>query len=91
MPVWSIVCFVVGRRSRGRGVARALLAAGVDYAREHGASLLEAYPVDLGDAGAAAANLYPGTLPMFERAGFRVVARRQWNRSAVHPIVRLDL
>ena len=36
-PVWSIVCFVVGRRSRGQGVANALLDAAVDYARDHGA------------------------------------------------------
>ena len=46
-PVWSIVCFVVGRRARGRGVARELLQAGIDYARDHGASLLEAYPVEV--------------------------------------------
>lgn len=45
-PVWSIVCFVVGRRSRGRGIARALLAAAIAYAREHGATMLEAYPVE---------------------------------------------
>ncbi len=45
-PVWSIVCFVVGRRARGQGVANALLAAAIDYARDHGATLLEAYPTD---------------------------------------------
>ncbi|MGH2417186.1 MAG: GNAT family N-acetyltransferase, partial [Candidatus Limnocylindria bacterium] len=33
-PVWSIVCFVVGRKARGQRVADALLAAAVDYARE---------------------------------------------------------
>jgi GNAT superfamily N-acetyltransferase len=91
VPVWSIVCFVVSRKSRGRGVAAALLNGAIAYARDHGASVLEAYPVDLGERRAAAANLYPGTLSMFERAGFRVVVRRQWNRSAVHPIVRLEL
>ena len=44
-PVWSIVCFVVGRRARGRGSPEAMLGAAIDYAREHGATLLEAYPV----------------------------------------------
>ena len=39
-PVWSIVCFVVARKARGQGVATALLDAAVDYAREHGATLL---------------------------------------------------
>jgi GNAT superfamily N-acetyltransferase len=48
-PVWSIVCFVVGRRSRGQGVARRLLDAGVDYARDHGATMLEAYPVEIAE------------------------------------------
>ena len=91
-PVWSIVCFVVGRRARGQGVASALLTAAVDYAREHGATLLEAYPVDTGDRRVPAANAYHGTLSMFERAGFRVVERRQFNRTApVRPIVRRGL
>jgi GNAT superfamily N-acetyltransferase len=44
--VWSIVCFVVARRSRGQGIATALLDAAVEYARDHGATLLEAYPAD---------------------------------------------
>ena len=88
-PVWSIVCFVVGRRARGQGVAAALLAAAVDYARDHGATMLEAYPVDTAGGRVPSANLYHGTLAMFERAGFRVVERRQFNRSSpVRPIVR---
>lgn len=92
-PVWSIVCFVVGRRVRGRGVAAALLAAAVDYARDHGASMLEAYPVEIPDGGRIpSANAYHGTLSMFERAGFEVVDRRQHNAaSPVRPIVRLAL
>ena len=91
-PVWSIVCFVVGRRARGRGVASALLGAAVDYAREHGATMLEAYPVDTGAGRVPSADAYHGTLSMFERAGFRVVERRQFNRSSpVRPIVRRGL
>lgn len=42
-PVWSIVCFVVSRRARGLGVAAALLEAAIAYARERGATMLEAY------------------------------------------------
>jgi GNAT superfamily N-acetyltransferase len=91
-PVWSIVCFVVSRRSRGQGVAAALLEGAIEYARENGATLLEAYPVDTGDGRVPAADAYHGTLAMFERAGFSVVARRQWNASTpVRPIVRLAL
>jgi len=91
-PVWSIVCFVVSRRARRTGVASALLDGAVAYARDHGATALEAYPVDTGGEKIAAANAFHGTLAMFERAGFEVVARRHWNRvSPVRPIVRLDL
>lgn len=92
-PVWSIVCFVVARKARGQGVAAALLDAAIDYAKAHGATMLEAYPEDTETAGPlSAAVLYKGTVPMFERAGFEVVARRQWNAATrVRPIVRLDL
>ena len=91
-PVWSIVCFVVSRHARGRGVALAMLGAGIAYAREHGATMLEAYPADTGDGRRRAADIYQGTLGMFERAGFEVVERRQWNPSTpVRPIVRLAL
>jgi len=76
-PVWSIVCFAVSESARGRGVARALLDAAVGYARERGADALEAYPVALeADQPIHAEAVFTGTLPMFERAGFRVVADR---------------
>jgi GNAT superfamily N-acetyltransferase len=88
-PVWSIVCFVVSKGARKQGVARALLDAAVDYAREHGATLLEGYPVETDGQRLPAANAYKGTVGMFERAGFKVVERRQVNRTTpVRPIVR---
>jgi GNAT superfamily N-acetyltransferase len=88
-PVWSIVCFVVSRKARNQGVARALLDAAVDYARRHGATLLEAYPVDTDGGRVPAAHAFKGTVGMFERAGFEVVERRQFNRtSPIRPIVR---
>ena len=91
-PVWSIVCFVVGRLERGHGVAGALLEAAIDHARANGATTLEAYPADTGGDRIPSAMAYKGTLSMFERAGFTIVARRQLNRSTpVRPIVRLEL
>ena len=93
VPVWSIVCFVVSRNARGKGVAGRLLDAAIEYAREHGATTLEAYPVEVPKGGRIpAANAYHGTLTMFERAGFTVVERRQWNATTpVRPIVRRTL
>jgi len=91
-PVWSIVCFVVSRSARGQGVAKALLDAAVAWAKSEGATILEAYPSDVKGRKVPAANLYHGSLSMFEDAGFEVVARRQFNRTTpVRPIVRLDL
>ena len=91
-PVWSIVCFVVSRSARGRGVARALLDGAIAWAKREGATILEAYPSDVQGRKVPAANLYHGSLSMFADAGFDVVAERQFNRtSPVRPIVRLDL
>ena len=91
-PVWSIVCFVVSRKARRKGVAAALLEAAIEFARDHDATTLEAYPVDTSGGRVPAANAFHGTLAMFERAGFEVVERRQWNAtSPVRPIVRLSL
>ena len=91
-PVWSIVCFVVGRKSRGQGVATALLEAATAYAEEHGATLLEAYPIETDGGRVPAASAYKGTVGMFEKAGFEVAARRRHNRSTpVRPIVRRSL
>jgi GNAT superfamily N-acetyltransferase len=93
VPVWSIVCFVVSRRARGQGVAANLLDSAMEYARSHGATTLEAYPVEVAKGQRIpAANAFHGTLTMFERAGFTVVERRQWNATTpVRPIVRLAL
>jgi GNAT superfamily N-acetyltransferase len=91
-PVWSIVCFVVGRLERGQGLASVLLEAAIDHARANGATTLEAYPADTGGDRIPSATAYKGTLSMFERAGFTIVARRQLNPTTpVRPIVRLEL
>jgi GNAT superfamily N-acetyltransferase len=41
--VWSIVCFVVDREARGRGIRVALLQAAVEHACRSGATVVEAY------------------------------------------------
>jgi ribosomal protein S18 acetylase RimI-like enzyme len=91
-PVWSIVCFVVSRSVRGQGVAAALLAAAVDYAREHGATTIEAYPRDTAGERLPASSLNTGAPGMFERAGFTVVATRKATPNArSRLIMRLEL
>jgi GNAT superfamily N-acetyltransferase len=72
--VWVVNCFVVARTARRSGVARALLDAAVEYARDHGAALLEGYPVATGGGRISSASVYTGTASMFERAGFDISA-----------------
>jgi GNAT superfamily N-acetyltransferase len=83
-PVWSIVCFVVPSEYRKQGVASALLAGAVRYARQCGAELLEGYPVDR-DGRGRDDSLWFGTKSMFDRAAFAEIARRRPQR----PIMRL--
>jgi GNAT superfamily N-acetyltransferase len=91
-PVWSIVCFVVAGRQRGKGVATALLDAAIAYARERGAETIEAYPIHESRGRVSSDAAYAGTQGMFERAGFTVVDVRQWNAtSPPRPIMRLEL
>ena len=91
-PVWSIVCFVVAGRQRGKGVATALLDAAIGYARERGATTLEAYPIHESRGRVSSDAAYTGTQGMFERAGFQVAQVRQWNAtSPPRPIMRLEL
>jgi GNAT superfamily N-acetyltransferase len=79
-PVWSIVCFYIDRRSRGRGVGSALLRGAVQYAGQKGAKVVEAYPVDAKGRKIPPAELYTGTVEMFEAAGFEIVADRGGRR-----------
>jgi GNAT superfamily N-acetyltransferase len=86
-PVWSVVCFFVDRRYRGRGVMGSLMQAAESYAASQGAAILEAYPADDETGTVSSASAYTGLVRLFRRAGFQEVARRSPKR----PIMRKDL
>jgi GNAT superfamily N-acetyltransferase len=86
-PVWSIVCFYVDPRARGRGVSEALLRGAVDFARSKGARLLEAYPVDKAER-SHPDFMFFGAKPMYDRAGFKEVARRRETRPVMRRAIR---
>jgi GNAT superfamily N-acetyltransferase len=67
--VWSVVCIFVKREYRRQGVAGKLLDAAVAYAREHGAAVVEGYPVADADQGRRS-GLSSGTIGLFTHAGF---------------------
>ena len=73
-------------------MAAALLKGAIDYARSKGAKTLEAYPLASSLGKVSAASAFHGTQSMFERAGFKLVDIRQWNKnSPERPIMRLEL
>lgn len=76
-PVWSIICLTLPSAERGRGVSHALLAGAIRYARERGATILEAYPAD--DAGRDGPRWF-GPTALYAAAGFTTVAERDGGR-----------
>ena len=72
--VWVIPCVTVRKTARGQGIACALIRAAAEYAFEHGAHGVEAYP-RAGVARTFDDNAWFGTEAMFRRAGFRVIRK----------------
>ena len=92
LPVWAIYCFTVRVGYRRQGIARALLGGVVDYAREHGAPALEAYPVDSAGKRIHGTAAYVGTAGVFEAAGFRRVVKTHAKSDHLPRwLMRLDL
>lgn len=79
--VWAITCVFVRPGSRRLGVASALVAAAVGFARERGASRLEAYPID--QPSALGTENHPGLLTMYQQAGFDLIQHPSKRRSVV--------
>jgi GNAT superfamily N-acetyltransferase len=74
-PVWSIVCFYIDRTFRRQGLSIRLIRAAIDYVREKGGKVLEAYPTDPGERRLDPISSYMGIPAAFRKAGFREVAR----------------
>ncbi len=86
-PVWSIVCTYVVRAERGKGLQHKLLAGAVEYAREQGVRLLEAYPIDKAER-SHDDFMFFGSRSLYERAGFHEVARRSPTRVVMRRSLR---
>jgi GNAT superfamily N-acetyltransferase len=82
--IWSIACFFVVRRLRGTGVMEQIIAAAVRLALAHGASVVEAYPVEPDSP----SYRFMGFVPVFEKAGFAEVGREGKRRHVMQLKVR---
>ena len=80
---WAIVCFFIARRFRGRGLMPRLMKEAICHARDRGASVIEAFPVERD----APSYRFMGYVDMFENAGFRDMGMAGNRRH----VMRLDL
>lgn len=83
-PVWSVVCFFVAKPFRRKGITVRLLRAAMEYAKKHGARIVEGYPVEPKKSRMPDAFAWTGMASAFRKAGFAEVLRR----SETRPIMR---
>jgi hypothetical protein len=69
-PVWSIVCFYLAKEQRRSGLLENLIRAAVDHTRQHGGSIVEAYPTAVRSKKAPPTSTYMGFPEVFARVGF---------------------
>ena len=88
VAVWSIPCFFVRSGQRGKGVARALLAAAESLARSRRARLLEGYPVrPKSDGPYPAAFAWTGTRSLFDAAGFELAGNEDGGKQRMRKTI----
>ena len=86
-PVWSITCLVVDKKFRRQGASTFLIQSAMEFARDRGATILEAYPIIPKKDKVPDVFAWNGFYSTFEHLGFKVAA----SRSDSHPVVRIEL
>lgn len=85
--VWSIPCFFIDKNNRRKGLSTLLLKGVIDFAREQGIKIIEAYPIVPREESIPDSFAWYGLYKTFEQAGFKIVDRTSQNR----PMVRYYL
>lgn len=80
LPVWSIVCFFIGRGFRGQGLGAYLIRASVAYVKQQGGRIVEAYPTIPKTDKLPPVSSFMGLPKLFTRAGFVECARPSASR-----------
>jgi GNAT superfamily N-acetyltransferase len=85
--VWAVTCFTTRKGYRMRGITYALAAATIGFARDHGATALEAYPM-ITQPGQEITwgELHIGSRQVFAEAGFTEVSHPSPRRC----VMRID-
>ena len=84
--IWSVSCFFMAAKQRGKGLSHRMLSEAIVFAGQNGARAVEACPIDRTKQ-SKSVGLYVGSTRIFEAAGFSEVARRKDGR----PLMRLVL
>ena len=87
--VWSVVCFYVAKPYRRKGLMVDLLRAAIDYAREHGAQIIEGYPIEPKRPDLPPVSSFTGILSVFQEVGFIEVARRSEKRPIMRYVIEI--
>ena len=86
-PVWSLTCFFTASDFRRKGVTVFLIREAIDYVRQNGGRIMEAYPTVPENASIPDDEGYTGILQVFTRLGFQVID----DKDGSHPIVRYQI
>lgn len=81
--IWSLACLFVKREYRGKGLTAQAVKAAVAHARAHGATTVEAYPVERDSP----SYRFMGFIDTFASSGFHEVGRAGQRRH----VMRLDI
>lgn len=74
-PVWSIVCFYAATEYRGLGITEELIRGAIEYVKERGGKVVEAYPTNAQEGRLPPVSSFMGLPKVFERVGFVECAR----------------
>ena len=81
--VWSIPCTFIAKEYRKQGISIELLKGLIQYAKENGINILEAYPTIPTQKKLPDAFAWIGLYKSFEKAGFEIVDQTSKNRPMV--------
>ena len=71
-PRWRISCLFVDKHRRGKGLSQFALHSAVEFIRQHGGGIVEAFPLSVPGT---RYPQYTGSEKMYQKEGFETVAR----------------
>ena len=84
--VWAISCFFIRGKARGKGLTHRLVESGILYARDNGARVVEACPMDQ-SRDSRSIGLFVGSSRVFEKAGFTRLIERKAGRPLMRKVL----